>query len=109
MLLMGGNEVDGAMMMFVIVPFDEAVGPETSLPEGFEGFFRQRRMVFERTEERLRVGVVVTYPGPRVRGSNTQPGHEGMDIGGFERRAVVTVKDQSMPVVDTLIEACPFE
>ena len=96
MLLGRSDEAQCTVPVFVVVPLDEVVGPGSGFFDGGETARRQRGVVFARAEEGFGVGVVVADARARVRGSDAELVHEGVDGGGFKRAAVVAMQDQGL-------------
>jgi len=88
----------------VVIELDERSGPKACGMDIVEAVGREGRVVFGGSEESFRVGVVVANAASGVGGDDAQGVHEGVNGSGFERGAVVAVKDGWVGVCGDLFQ-----
>lgn len=89
MSLLWCDELYPAMPVLRVVPADEAVHPLSRLAYIAEAIHWPFRAVFQRTEQRLRVRVVIADPRSAERRADTQFVHFGQHREALHRRPVV--------------------
>ena len=103
------HEPDGTVAVPVVVPVHECTGPAAGLLLAAEGTPGVVRSVFDRGEQRLRVGVVVADPWSGEGPEHTQLLQPALQRGGPHGVAVVGMEDQRLgaALADPLPQAGP--
>src|SRR6187402_289659 len=96
--LCGRDEADAAVKVLVVVPGRETTDPGARLFDACKRTTRVIRSVLQRTEERLRVGIVVAHSRAAVRGNHAETLHRRLQRGAFHRAAVVLMDHEPSPI-----------
>ncbi len=94
MSLLRRNELDPAMPVLSVVPADEAVHPLSRLAYIAETIHWSFRAVFQRTEQRLNMRVVIAHPRPAVRRRYLQIRHLHLQHLRLHWRTVIRIQLQ---------------